>query len=268
MSKTFEALKRAQEEAGLKVKIPPVTLTTEERPAISPLDEPVRPRVFPAPAKLPKIKNIPFMVEEFQRIKYRISHLDSDQPLKTILFCSPTRREGNSTLLMHFSQTLAAEGSKVLLIDGNLRNPNLHKALRLDRENGLTELVSNGNPHRGFDNFIKETRLDNLSVITSGSPHPNPGSVLEADYFGTLLNQLKIQWDWILIDGAAITSCSDSTAVASKVDGIVLVIQAEKIRWQAGLEIKSQLENCGGRILGVILNKRRFPIPGWIYRSL
>jgi capsular exopolysaccharide synthesis family protein len=193
--------------------------------------------------------------------------MDQNLPLKTILFCSPTRREGNSTVLMHFSQTLAAEGSKVLLVDANLRDSNLHKAFHLQRENGLTELVSEQRP-RDFDHFIKETSLENLYVITSGSPHPNPCSVFESDYFGTLLDQLKVQWDWVLIDSPAITSCSDSNALASKVDGIILVIQAEKTRWEVGQEIRAQLENCGGRILGVILNKRRLPIPRWIYRAL
>jgi len=269
MAKTFEALKQAKEDKGLKINIPPLTLPVEERePALSPFDELEGPWVLPTPAQLRKFKNIPLMVEEFQRIKYRITHLDPNLPLKTILFCSPTRREGNSTVLTHFSHTLAAEGSKVLLIDGNLRNPNLHKAFHLPGEKGLTEIISDRNPHGGFDHFIKDTGLENLYVITSGSPHPNPGSILESDNFGILLNNLKVQWDWVLIDSPAITSCSDSNAVASKVDGIILVIQAEKTRWQVGQEIRAQLENCGGRILGVILNKRRFPIPAWVYKSL
>ena len=269
MSKTFEALKRAQEDKGLKVNIPALTSPAEERETILfPVDVPPRPRVLRAPAQLPKFKVISSTVEEFQRIKYRITHLAPNLIIKTILFCSPSRREGNSTVLLNFSQTLAAEGSKVLLIDANLRDPELHKAFHLQRQNGLTELVSEESPRRDFDHFIKETSLENLYVITGGSPHPNPGSVLESDYFGTLLDQLKFQWDWVLIDSPAITSYSDSNAVASKVDGIILVIQAEKTRWQVGQEIRERLENCGGRILGVILNKRRFPIPAWVYKSL
>ncbi|MFH1481093.1 MAG: polysaccharide biosynthesis tyrosine autokinase [Pseudomonadota bacterium] len=269
MAKTFDALKRTEKETGVRSGVPPITPASDRRPEIPPLT--VKPEGIkfsppPLPPKFGKSKDISRTVEEYCKMKYRILNYDPDRIIKTILFCSSGKGEGNSTVLLQFAQTLTAEGYRVLLVDANLRNPTLHRLLRLERENGLTEL-SSGNG-KNVTEVMKETALNNLWVITSGSPYPNPAAIFESDFFDPVIDQMKIQADWVLFDSPSLRSSSDSIALARKVDGVVLVVQAEKTRWEVVQESKARLEKSGGRILGVVLNKRRFQIPGWVYKRL
>ena len=222
--------------------------------------------ISPWPAKSIKSKDILMTMEEYRKMKYRILNYDSDRIIKTILFCSWGKGEGNSTVLLQFAQTLAAEGYRVLLVDANLHFPNLHQLLRMEREDGLTDLLL-GNRESMAD-VMKETTLNNLWIITSGSPYPNPVAIFETNFFDPVIDQMKIQADWVLFDSPPLHSYSDSFALARKVDGVVLVVQAEKTRWEVAQESKERLENNGGRILGVVLNKRRFHVPQWLYRRL
>jgi protein-tyrosine kinase len=271
MARTFEALQRAVEEKGLKTEFPPLTTVPENIEISLPSLEEYRragnPLPIPVP-KPPKLGKLSVMVEEYQRMKYRIINYDPALVIKSVLFCSLSKGEGTTTVLIHFAQTLAAEGNRVLLVDGNLRNPYLHKAFHLPKENGVADLVFSTGAFRNIDRFTRETSLENLMVITSGDSHPNPCSILESDVFGILSEQLKSQWDWVLFDSPPIASCNDSMALACKADGIVLVVQAERTRWEAVQEAQERLQNCGGRVLGVVLNKRRFHIPKWIYKRI
>jgi capsular exopolysaccharide synthesis family protein len=269
MAKTFDALKRAEEERGQKAEVPAVTSSIiKMEPAHPPKGESAGVEILPGIPKLPRIRGLSFIVEEYQRMKHKIIHYDPDVIVKSMLFCSPGRREGTSTVLIHFAQTLAAEGNRVLLVDGNLRNPYLHQAFRVPRENGVSEVLLSRTLSRSIQPYIKRTNQENLGIITSGQPHPNPNSLLQSDYFHTFTDHLKEQWDWVLFDCPPVNSYSDSTALACKADGIVLVVQAEKTRWEVVQDARQRLEHCGGRVLGVVLNKRQFHIPNWIYNRI
>jgi len=269
MAKTYGALKRAEEEKGVKAEIPPVMDDSGEKESLPPsFEEFPRVQPFPTPARSIPGESLSLLVEEYQRMKHKITHSDPTLVMKAILFSSPGRGEGNSTVLIQFARTLAAEGNRVLLVDGNLRVPSLHKAFHLPRENGLTELIFSRSPFRNISQFLKQTTLDNLWVITSGNTFPNPASILESSYLEILIDEVKGHFDWILFDSPPVTSYSDSVALARAVDGVVLVVQAEKTRWEVVQEIQGRLEHGGGRILGVVLNKRRFHIPNWLYKSI
>jgi len=269
MAKTYTALKRAEQEQGLKAEVPALSSPVQEME--TPFPSLKQPPKIELPAVMPRplaIRALPFAVEEYQRMKYKLIHYDPEGIFKSLLFCGPGRREGTSTVLMHFAQTLAVEGNRVLLVDANLRNPYLHQAFHLPRENGLTEMVFSRSSFRNIDQFIKTTNLDYLGVITSGQPYPNPNSILDAAYLGDLNDYLKGQWDWILFDCPPMNAYSDSIALACQADGIVIVVQAEKTRWEVVQGTRDRLESCGGRVLGIVLNKRRFHIPDWIYKRL
>jgi capsular exopolysaccharide synthesis family protein len=269
MAKTYGALKRAEQEQGLKAEIPPIPDASREfESSPSSIEKFPHVELLPALPQKPPLKNLSLLVEEFQRMKHKIIHSDPNLVMKALLFSSPERGEGNSTILIHFAQTLAAEGNRVLLVDGNLRDPSLHKAFRLQQENGLTEMIFSRSPFRNIAHFVKPTSLESLWVITSGNAYPNPASVLESSYLEMLISEVKVHWDWVLLDSPPVTSCSDAVALARKVDGVVLVVQAEKTRWEVVQEVQGRLEHGGGRVLGVVLNKRRYHIPNWIYKSI
>ena len=241
MPKTFEALKRAEEERRLRLETPSITL---------------EPR---------KAKISSQTVEEYHRMKYKILSSGRNHPIKVLLFCSCCPAEGNSTVLTLFALTLASGGEKVYLVDANLRTPSLHKAFHLERENGLTELCFGT---RNLEEVVKKTHFDNLWVITSGIPHANPLTIFQDRVLDSHIEQMKARADWVLFDSPPVKNYTDPISLAGKVDGMVMVVQAEKTRWEVARHNIERLENGNGKILGVILNKRQFYIPNWLYKTL
>ena len=241
MAKTYEALKRAEEERKVRIGYP----SDNHRPE--------------------GWKITPQTVIEHHRLKYNLLRVNSGKKIKAILFSSPTRGEGTSSVLINFATSLAVDGDRVLLVDANLRNPSLHGAFDLERENGLTELLLG---QRSLEEVIKETGAPNLSVITCGKVHPNPFVILESDSLKTHTEEMKATADWVLFDSPAITSCNDTAALAFRMDGVVLVVESEKTRWEVAENASKLIKRGNGNVIGVVLNKRRFHIPEWIYKRL
>ena len=154
-------------------------------------------------------------------------------------------------------------------------------------ENGLTDLFLQ---RRTLKDVIKSTGFNNLSVITSGAPVNGPSSsglsstgrgpstesrrlvssgrglsTVDCELF---LPEMKEEADWVLFDGPPVNQLDEGLALSGKVDGVVMVLQAEKTRWEVAQAAKKRLEDSGGKILGVVLNKRKFYIPKWIYKTL
>jgi capsular exopolysaccharide synthesis family protein len=211
------------------------------------------------------LKITPQTVIEHHRLKYNLLRLNPGKKIKALLFSSPTRGEGTSTVLINFATSLAADGDRVLLVDANLRNPSLHGAFDLERENGLTELLLN---QRTLEEVIKETGIPHLFVITSGVFFSNPFVILESDSLKTRTEEMKANADWVLIDCPAITSCNDAASLAGSVDGLILVVEAERTRWEVAENARKSIKSGNGNVLGVVLNKRRYHIPNWLYKRL
>ena len=207
----------------------------------------------------------PQIVEEYHRMKHHILSSSPERKIKTLLFSSSIEGEGTSTVLISFAITLASRGDKVLLVDANLRNPTLHNLFNLDKKGGLTEVLLEENT---LMDVIKQTKFTNLSVITSGIPHSNSFSIFESKSFDSFIEQMKARADWVLFDSPPINTYNDSSTLADKMDGVVMVVEAEKTRWEVAQSAKERIENGKVKILGVILNKRELYIPRWAYKML
>ena len=248
MAKTFEALMKAEKEHQIR---PEEAKIFDFKPQA---------KSIPLTYKLP-----PQVVEEYQRMKHLILNTDYERKIKTILFSSAKGEEGTSTTLRNFAITLASGGDKVLLVDANLRNPILHDLFNIEKKIGLTELLNSGG---NLTDTIKKTVVQNLQVITSGAPHSNPSSVLESRLLFSLITQMKDQADWILFDCAPINSFNDSATLAAKMDGIILVVQAENTRWEVAQNAKEHIKSDKVKLLGVVLNRRKMYIPDWAYKII
>lgn len=249
MAKTFEALIKAEKENQIsenKVKV----LQIKPRP------KPHIPVSF---------KAHPQVVEEYHRMKRTLLATVPDGKLQTILFLSSTNGEGTSTVLKNFAITLASSGDAVLLVDANLRNPSLHDSLNVEKNNGLTELLFD---NITFKDAIKKTQVNNLSVVTSGIPPSNPFSLFESKSLDYLIAQMKTQADWVLFDSPPINIYNDASPLATKMDGVVMVVQAENTRWEVAQSAKERIKNAKVNLLGVILNRRKMHIPDWAYKML
>ena len=172
---------------------------------------------------------------------------------KVIVMTSCTQNEGKTRITLNLAISLAEIGKKVLLLDADLR-----KSVLLGRVNveggvkGLTHFLSKQEP---LMNVMYATNIPNLHMIFAGPVPPNPAELLSDKYFDAMLNALRENYDYILIDSPPLGNVIDSAVIASRCDGSILVIESGWNSWRFEKEIKEQLEKTGCPILGVILNK-------------
>jgi capsular exopolysaccharide synthesis family protein len=203
--------------------------------------------------------------EESKRLQNSIISLMPDAKQRILLFTGVNDGEGSETVVIRFGLVLAAWGEQVLLIDACVREPSLHKSFGIERAPGTTELLSG---KRTLPDVMHRSALKNLLIIPGGSPVNNPFVAQELRTLDAATDVMKGFADWIIFLGPPVNAYDDASALARVVDGVVLVVEAEKTRWEVARSAKERLERAGANIMGAVLNNRRRHIPGWIYRNL
>ena len=185
---------------------------------------------------------------------------------KTVLFTGAIVDADIADLVAKFADTLSNDARiKTLLIDCNFRKPSQHNRFTCGGSDTLLDIVKN---NAGIDGLIP-TERDNLYVLPAGgSGLPEPAAVFRSDAFGQLLLRAREKFSLVILDGPPVSYCAESRYLSSKVDGVILVLEAEKTRRYIALEAKKSIEKVGGRVLGVILNNVKHRIPEWLYRRI
>jgi capsular exopolysaccharide synthesis family protein len=243
MSKTFEALKKAEAEktTGRQPPMGAAVMATEQGALDLPLE-------VEASAML-----------GYQKIRTWLTNPASQGQgtIQTVMVVACHSGTGNTTTAALLASTLAQgkkSQSRVLIIDGNFRTPSLNFVFNVSNNGGFSETVSNG---MLFDVNIQPTNRPNLFVLTSGQVSLVPAEVFEGESIDHLLAQLKQKFNFIIFDAAPALEFPDSYALAPKVDGIILVVESEKTLVVDAQRAKRDLERAGGRILGVVLNRHK-----------
>jgi tyrosine-protein kinase Etk/Wzc len=188
---------------------------------------------------------------------------------KVLLFSSSGPEEGKSLTTANLAITMAQGGLRTLLIDADLRRPTIHKIFGLkDREPGLSDILRGTVPRKesirtltdvimgslGVDITIKTPGLDNLNIITSGSNVNSSAELLYSDEMKALLEQLRAEFDLVLIDSPPVLAVADATIIAPHTDGVVLVYRVGQTARSILSRTKTQLVESGMQVRGVILN--------------
>lgn len=169
-----------------------------------------------------------------------------------ILICRHLQlNEGKSTTISNLAVVMAQAGHKVLLMDCDMRNPTQHKLFKLTNK-GLSNCISASEEVR---EVIQKTGIENLELLASGPVAPNPSELLGSKRMEQLLEQLKPDYDYILIDTPPIMPVTDAAVLSGKVDGLVMLVSSGEVTPAAAKEAKQRLLQAGAHILGVILNK-------------
>jgi Mrp family chromosome partitioning ATPase len=185
---------------------------------------------------------------------------------RIVQFQGARKGEGTSTLVRELACLAAIKlKKKVLLLDMNQRAPNQCSFFHVQSE--MPRLDASDQVKPTSNDFA---RIDNSSLYVTQLPAQGiPASIIcEMPRIGTMLDALKEEFELILIDSPPAISCSEYLMLSPKVDGVILVVQAEKTRWQTVDKVKERILAQNGNILGVILNKRRYPIPDFIYERI
>jgi capsular exopolysaccharide synthesis family protein len=191
--------------------------------------------------------------EVYHKLRMDILLARSDEPPKTLLFTSSTAGEGKTITVTNTAITFARMGSRVLLMDADLRQPSCLRALRMtEDEVGLSDYLAN---LVGLDQVIRATPIANLSVVGAGSLPPSPTELLGSKKMAETLGYLKQHYDYIFIDSPPVIPVSDAVVLSTVVDGLIFVVQGQMTPKPIVKEALAQLGQRHSKILGLVLNR-------------
>lgn len=191
------------------------------------------------------------LLEALRNIRTSIIFSAPPDTLKSILIASALPKEGKSTISLNLAIAISSDGSRTLLVDGDMRRPNLHKMLGVKNAFGLSNYLTS---KISLDNVIQDTKFSNLKFIPCGPIPPNPSELFGSYRMKELLDEAKQRFDRILFDGAPIFGISDSVVLAKSLDGVIQVIRFGKVPWDVANKSKQRLQDLGVKITGVIIN--------------
>jgi succinoglycan biosynthesis transport protein ExoP len=192
-----------------------------------------------------------YTTEAFLRLRTTLLKTIEDSSSKTLLVTSATREEGKSTIASSLAYLLSQSGKKVVLIEGDLRIPTIHKTFKVHNQLGLSDYLLE---RAEVYDTVQPTIYPSLSVITGGRPTTEPVNLLSSNRMNTLIQELLKKYDLIVFDSPAVLAVTDASVIAPLVDGVLLVVKRAiigKEKLEATIE---QLKNVKARLLGLIIN--------------
>lgn len=189
--------------------------------------------------------------ETLRNIRTSILLSSSGKPPKSIAITSPNADEGKTTFSTNVAIALSQTGAKVIVVDGDLRKPNIHKVFSDKNETGLSSFLSGNIP---LEPIIKKTEIPNLTYILSGPIPPNPSELLGSTFFKTAIKSLGEKFDYIIVDCPPVIPFSDPLILSSTIEGIVLVVREGKTVKKALQQATASLLQVNAKILGVVVN--------------
>jgi capsular exopolysaccharide synthesis family protein len=170
----------------------------------------------------------------------------------TVMLTSAQAKEGKSTTSLALALGLLRIGSRVLLIDADMRNPSLHKTFGRPLESGLSNLLTGKGK---LKDYIQETGTPNLSLLMAGQVPPNPAELLSGDAVARLIAEAAKQFDHVIVDGPPVLGLADAPLLSRAVESTVLVIEAGRTSAAQARHAVERLFAVQGHIIGAILTK-------------
>lgn len=271
MSRIHEALKKAEQERALAQPSPTVLEEPVESAGrfagVGTMASPAAPASVTADSMLtrtrqtrwtPDPKTMLFFggeehsagMEEFRTLRSRLYQAREKKPLTKLLITSALPKEGKSFTSANLAQVIVRQhGRRVLLLDADLRNPQLHHYLGAENGPGLSEYL------RGeSDEFsiIQRGPMENLFLIPAGQNGGNPAELLANGRLKFLLSRLETMFDWIIVDSAPAVPVADAALLATFCDGVLLVVRSNSTPIDAAR--KARKEFADRNVVGVVLN--------------
>jgi polysaccharide biosynthesis transport protein len=192
------------------------------------------------------------MAESYRALRTSILLSAVGGPPKTLLITSSLPREGKTTTSVNMAIVLAQKGGRVLLIDADLRRPNVGKVLHLDQSSGLSTVLAGGDK---FESVVRQIPfIPNLFVLPAGPLPPQPAELLGSDQMRELIAQLREQYDYVIIDTSPMLTVTDPVLLSVDMDAVVLVIRAAQTTKHALRRSRELLARVNARVLGVVVN--------------
>ena len=197
--------------------------------------------------------------EIFRTLRTNIQFMSTKGKLRTLLVTSTLPGEGKSWVSANLAVTFAQAGKKVVIIDADMRKGRQYSIFGVSPRPGLSNYLSgmlDGEEiNEDLSNYIQETEVENLYVISAGNIPPNPSELLIAPQMVNLLDQLKEMCDIIIIDGTPSQLVTDSLILTRLVDSTIIVTAQKHTKKEDLKRVITNIQNVGGKIAGVVVNK-------------
>jgi len=192
------------------------------------------------------------LAEAYRTLRTNLNFAEMDQAYRSILISSVNPQDGKSITAANLAVVLAQTGTKVILVDCDLRKPIQHKIFQVGNEKGITNCLAQ---NIEVEEVVQEVEIENLNILTSGPIPPNPAEMLGSERAKALWLLLLEKYDYVIIDAPPILAVADASILAAQVDGVVMVINSGDTRIDLAREAKEQLQKASAHLIGVILNK-------------
>jgi non-specific protein-tyrosine kinase len=193
------------------------------------------------------------IAEAFRSLRTNIQFASPEESVRSLLVTSAGPTEGKTLTAANLAVSLAGGGSRVILVDTDLRKPRLHRLFEVSKEPGFTNLVID---QKGdLDGYLKPTTVENLRVLPCGTVPPNPAELLGSPRAAQVMEQLKEHADVVVYDSPPAATVTDAVVLSSRVDAVLQVVLAGRTRRDLLVRGKAVLERVGARILGPVLNR-------------
>lgn len=190
--------------------------------------------------------------EAYRTLRTNLEFSSLDEPLRTMVVTSPGPEEGKSTTLANLAVTLAHAEKRVILVDCDLRRPSQHEIFGLSNGVGLTTMVVDEEAMR--DPPLLETSVEGLQLLPSGPLPPNPSELVGSRRMAEIISALSERADIVLFDAPPVIAVTDAAVLASRVDGVLLVIKAGATKRDHAKRAKALLDKVNAHVVGAVLN--------------
>lgn len=191
------------------------------------------------------------IAESFRKLRTNLQFLSVDNPPRVIVVSSSLPNEGKSTTALNIALALAEGDQNVVLVDGDLRRPMLHKYLDLIGSVGFSTVLSGGT---ALSDALQKTRFPGLTVLTSGAIPPNPSELLGSQTTKKLLSELRAQFDYVIVDSTPLLAVTDAAVVAAGSDGALVVARFGRTKHDLLAHAVETIESVGAPVLGAVFN--------------
>lgn len=202
------------------------------------------------------------LMESYRSLRTNINFAAVGSEMRSIVVTSSVPAEGKSTTAANLAMAMALDGKRVIIVDADLRRPSLHKLFRTDSSPGLTDVLVGTHE---IEDVVRSSGVENVSVIPAGSPPPNPSELLGSARMGELIGRLQEIADVVLFDTPPTLAVADSVVLASRTDGVLLVIGYGETKKANSKKALDHLRRANARVLGTVLNRVEGPNSGYYY---
>jgi succinoglycan biosynthesis transport protein ExoP len=189
--------------------------------------------------------------EAYRTLRTNLQFARLDHPLKSLLVSSSGPKEGKSLTVVNLATAFAQMGEKALVVDADMRRPVQHNLMGLEREPGLSDVLSGALP---LERVIQETEVANLYLVAGGPSVANPAELLASSKMSDVIDRLSEQFGMIILDTPPVVAVTDAAVLSSKVSGTVLVCRWGVTDRSLAIHAADLLRKVNARVVGVVLN--------------